>query len=63
MARAETRLKWMSERSDRFKALKDEYEKMIEREYPGWLEQLASYRKIKEEKRKNEVLSALQEGI
>ena len=46
----------MSQRTDRFKALKDEYEKMVEREYPGWLEQLASYQKIKEEKRRNEVL-------
>ena len=51
----------MSQRSDRFKALKDEYEKMVERELPGWLEQLSSYRKMKEEKqaeeekRKNEV--------
>ena len=54
-------MQWMSQRSDRFKALKDEYEKMVERELPGWLDQLSSYQKMKkqrkaeEEKRRAEV--------
>ena len=54
LARAETRMQWMSQRSDRFKALKDEYEKMVERELPGWLDQLSSHRKMKEEKQAEE---------
>ena len=50
----------MSQSSDRFKALKDEYEKMVEREYPGWLQQLASIQKLKEQNEvRNKILRVL----